>query len=133
MRRARWALGAAAGLATLAGAGAAGAHHSFAMFDSTKEVTFEGTVVEMKWTNPHSWLELTAPSPSDPAKMAQWGLEMQPPTAMRRQGWTASAVKPGDKVTVVVNPMKDGRAGGALIRITLPDGKVLGRQRRLDN
>ena len=103
------------------------------MFDSTKEVTFEGTVVEMQWTNPHSWLELTAPSPSDPAKMAQWGLEMQPPTAMRRQGWTASAVKPGDKVTVVVNPMKDGRAGGALIRITLPDGKVLGRQRRLDN
>ena len=41
----------------------ASAHHSFAMFDATKEVTMSGTVKEFEWTNPHSWLRVTVNDP----------------------------------------------------------------------
>lgn len=120
-------VGALTALGVLASGGLASAHHSFAMFDSSKELTLQGTVVELQWTNPHSWLEVRAPAPGAPGKMAQWGLEMAPPSALRRTGWSQKTLKPGDKVTVVVNPLKDGRAGGALVRVTLPDGKVMGK------
>ena len=45
---------------------------------------------------------------------------------MARTGWTRTTVKSGDKVTIVGNPLKDGRPNAALVRITLPDGRVLG-------
>jgi len=40
------------------GSGHASAHHSFAMFDRTKDVVLKGTVREFQWTNPHSFIEL---------------------------------------------------------------------------
>jgi hypothetical protein len=101
------------------------AHHSGAMFDRNKEVTLKGTIKELQWTNPHSWIEVMVPDAT--GKLVQWSFEMEGPNVMHRQGWNAKTIKPGDAVTIVGHPLKDGRSGGSYVSITLPDGKVLGR------
>jgi hypothetical protein len=102
----------------------AGAHHSFAAFDRQKEITVTGVVKEVQWNNPHAWIQVLATDPK--GKQTEWGFECGSPNMMARTGWTRTTVKAGDKVTVVANPLKDGRPNAALVRITLPDGRVLG-------
>ena len=106
------------------GAGSAWAHHSFAMFDLEKEVMLEGVVKEFPWVNPHVWLQIL--TPDGKGGTTEWGLEMGAPGMLTRTGWKSSMLKAGDKVTVVGNPLKDGRPNAALVRVTLPDGRVLG-------
>ena len=110
-------------LALIAGSGPALAHHSFAMFDRDKEVTIVGTVKEFQWTNPHSWIQVNVPNKA--GKMVEWSIEGGSPNIMVRQGWKRDIMKPGDKVTVVLNPMKDGSPGGSLVRVTMPSGLTL--------
>jgi hypothetical protein len=100
-------------------AGAASAHHSFAMFDQSKRVPLTGVVKEFQWTNPHSWVQLTVGGDD-------WSIEALSPNVLGRQGWKRNTLKPGDKVTVVVNPLKDGSKGGNLVSVTLADGTTLG-------
>ena len=97
------------------------AHHSFAMFDAEKTVTMAGTVTEFTWGNPHTWIKIVS---ADGAKTL--GVECGSPNMMIRQGWKSSLIKPGDKVSVKVHPMKDGSPTGSLIAITLADGRELG-------
>jgi hypothetical protein len=101
-----------------------GAHHSFAAFDRQKEITVTGVVKEVQWNNPHAWIQVVATDPK--GKQTEWGFECGSPNMMSRTGWTRTTLKTGDKVTVVANPLKDGRPNAALVRITLPDGRVLG-------
>ena len=111
--------------ALLAGAilscgGSAWAHHSFAMFDQSKQVSIAGTIKAFEWTNPHAFIELEAPD----GKL--WSIELNSPNNLVRQGWKRTALKPGDKVTVVLNPLRDGQTGGLFNAVTLPSGQVLG-------
>jgi hypothetical protein len=62
-----------------------------------------------------------------------WGLESLGPSELIRRGFSKNSVKEGDKVTVVVNPLRDGRNGGALVDLTLPDGHVLRASNPLGN
>lgn len=102
------------------------AHHSFAMFDQSREVKLVGVVREFQYTNPHIWIQVVVPkSGSKPA--TEWSIEGASVNTVKRMGWNRSIIKPGDKVTVIINPMKNGDNGGSLKSITLPDGKVLGR------
>jgi Family of unknown function (DUF6152) len=98
-------------------------HHSFAMFDLGKEVALTGTVNKFDWTNPHSfvWVDVVG---SD-GKLVTWGAEGQSPNYLGRRGWSRDTLKPGDKVTLVIMPLRDGRPGGMFKRLTLPDGKVI--------
>jgi hypothetical protein len=100
------------------------AHHSFAMFDATKTVEMAGTVKEFQWTNPHSWLQVNVTDQQGVTK--EWSLEMGSPGGLARNGWRPKTVVPGDKVTVKIHPLKDGTAGGQLLSVVLPDGKVMG-------
>lgn len=100
------------------------AHHSFAMFDRDQEVTLVGTVREFQWTNPHSWIEMDVPD--EGGVLQHWSVEMNSPNNLGRQGWRSSTLKPGDKVTVIINPLRDGKKGGLFVAVTLPSGKVLG-------
>ena len=110
-------------LAFLVG-GPALAHHSFAMFDSGKRMTIEGTVHEYQWTQPHVWLDvMVAPAPG--AEPVRWGIESQSPAILFRRGWRPETIKTGDKVTVEIYPMKDGTPGGQMLKVTLPDGRVI--------
>ena len=99
------------------------AHHSFAMFDQTKTRTLEGTVVEFALTNPHASIQIDVPNGS--GGMDRWGVEMGSPNAMVRQGWKSNIIKPGDRVTVVVRPLKTGEHGGAFVSMKLEDGRLL--------
>ena len=114
-----------AAIAACALAAPALAHHSFSMFDADKTVTMTGTVKEFEWTNPHSWLRIMVVD-SASGKPMQWGLEMGSPGQQSRVGWKPDSVKPGDKVTVTIHPLKDGSRGGQFITAILPSGSMLG-------
>src|SRR5690349_21551677 len=100
------------------------AHHSFTMFDTTKSVTLIGTVTSFEWTNPHSYIEIDVPD--DGGTIKHWSIEMGSPSILQQSGWKFSSLKKGDKTTLVINPLKDGQAGGFLNTATLPDGRVVG-------
>ena len=99
------------------------AHHSFAMFDMSKQVQVSGTVKDFQYTNPHSWVIVMATSPD--GKQTEWGFESEGPSTLLRAGIKHSSLAPGDKVTAVGFPMRDGRPAGSLISVTKADGEVL--------
>ena len=108
-----------AGLAVLAAGVPAAAHHSFAMFDQKKIMTVEGTVTTFQWTNPHAFIELDTPTGK------HWSLELNSPNNLKRQGWTRAALKPGDKITLRMSPLRNGKPGGLFLDLTRADGKLL--------
>jgi hypothetical protein len=99
------------------------AHHSGAGVDRTRTVTITGVVKDFRWTNPHSWIDLEVADGKGPTV---WSIEMNPPPFLIRAGWKSSTLKPGDKVSVTLNPIRTGEPGGIFVSVTLPDGKVLG-------
>ena len=102
---------------------AAAAHHSAAPFDITKTKTISGTVKQVQWTNPHSWVWVDVPNGK--GGVETWGIEGMSPNYLERRGWTKNTLKPGDKITIDVRPMKDGSNGGMFVQATLADGKVM--------
>ncbi len=100
-------------------------HHSYAMFDTTKHISVTGTVTEFNWTNPHASFKVSAVNAAGAAEI--WSVEMGSPNNLIREGWRRSTLKLGDKVTVTVLPLRDGRAGGSYVGIVLANGKALGK------
>jgi Family of unknown function (DUF6152) len=100
------------------------AHHSFTMFDMSKQVTLTGTVTDFQWTNPHVYIEIDVPG--DKGTVSHWSIEMGSPSILIQSGWKFSALHKGDKITAVINPLKNGQSGGFLAKATLPDGRTLG-------
>src|SRR6476659_3997406 len=100
------------------------AHHSFAMFDTAKRLTMSGSVTAFEWTNPHVYIELDVPD--EKGAVRHWSVELGSPSILQQGGWKFSDVKVGDKVTAVINPLRNGDAGGLLSQVTLRDGRVLG-------
>jgi Family of unknown function (DUF6152) len=111
-------------MALIAFAMPAVAHHSFAMFDANKTMTVEGNVKEFHWTNPHSWIFLMVPNAQ--GQTEEWPIELGSPSGLIRQGWVPKTLTAGMKVKVLIRPLKDGKAGGQFLQVTLPDGKTLG-------
>lgn len=111
--------------ASLAGALAlpAAAHHSTAMFDFSKSVEIKGTIKEFQWTNPHTWTKVDVEGAG--SAVVEYGLEGMSPNYLSRNGWSKRTLKPGDKVTLQVYPLKDGRPGGFMVSVKLADGTVL--------
>ena len=108
----------------LLAAGAVLAHHSFAMFDQTKTIALQGAVKELRWTNPHVFIQVLVKN----AKGAEdeWSIEMTSPEHLSRTGWRPGTLKPGDKVTLTMHPLRNGNPGGSLVRVKVPDGRTLG-------
>ncbi|MCU1335053.1 MAG: hypothetical protein JWO19_634 [Bryobacterales bacterium] len=100
------------------------AHHSFTMFDATRQLTLTGTVTGFEWTNPHAYIEIDVPDESGAVK--HWSIELGSPSILQQSGWKFSSLKKGDKTTLVINPLKNGQSGGFLNQATLPDGRVVG-------
>jgi hypothetical protein len=107
------------------GSTSASAHHSFAMFDNTKNVTVAGTVKAVAYANPHVWVDMIVMN--DKGQPVTWGMEGGNLGGLYRMGWTKDTIKAGDKIRMDVHPLKDGTAGGQIVRVTLADGRVLGR------
>jgi hypothetical protein len=103
------------------------AHHSFAMFDMDRDVTYSGTVTEWRWQNPHVHftMHVTSSPGVDPETVGTWDVEGGSINIMRRQGWTRSTLTAGEPVTLVGHPMKDGSKGISLFYLLRPDGTRL--------
>src|SRR5688572_30419467 len=98
----------------------------FRSFDRTRQVTLTGTVTEFRWGNPHSWIHIDVADAD--GKVGNWSIEMNPASHLAREGWRSSTLKTGDKITVVVYPLRNDEKGGQYISVTLPDGKKLGER-----
>jgi hypothetical protein len=103
------------------------AHHSATMFDHAKTLTITGTVVELRWVNPHVSLSINGTLNDEGGESALWVMEMTSPgNLVRAGGWRRDAVKPGERVEVDFSPLRDPeRKGGALKKLTvLATGEV---------
>jgi hypothetical protein len=114
------------GMAAMAFSGIGAAHHSFAMFDSTKEIVLTGVVKEFQWTNPHTFVQLVVPGPN--GKNVEWSVEGSSPNGLSRIGWKRTSFKPGDQVELKINPLRSGEPGGNFIEAKFADGRVLNRR-----
>ncbi len=108
-------------LAALSGTPAL-AHHSFSMFDTQKLITVKGTVTDFVWKMPHVWVQLMVPTATG---VQSWGFECHAPTLIERKGWNRNVLKSGDKVEILMHPMRDGSKAGSVIDVTLPSGQVI--------
>jgi len=111
-------------IAAMLTASSALAHHSFAMFDQSKSVTLHGTVKDFRWTNPHVFIQLLVKT--EGGSEVEWSIEMTSPEHLARVGWKPVTLKPGDKVILVIHPMRDGVKGGQYLSGTGPGGPLTG-------
>jgi Family of unknown function (DUF6152) len=109
---------------TLGFAGAAAAHHSAAAYDPEHPQTLEGTVKQVNWTNPH--ITFVIESNAKDGKPAEtWVFEVSSPGVLTRSGWTKRSLQVGDHAVFVFAPLRDGKPGGLLRKVTLPSGQEL--------
>jgi hypothetical protein len=121
--RFKLAMASAVGLA-MAG-GVAHAHHSFAMFDMAKQVTVNGTVKQFQWTNPHAYIQIMAKDAA--GRDVEWSMEMGAPMYLYARGWRPSSLKAGMRVSVTLNPLRNGKPGGVVREVSTADGKQIGK------
>jgi hypothetical protein len=89
------------------------------MFDRTRVIEISGVVKEFAWTNPHSSFKVEVADQT-------WSIEMNGTSNLVHEGWKKTTIKAGDKVSVTINPLRDGRPGGWFVSIKLPNGATLG-------
>jgi hypothetical protein len=99
------------------------AHHGSAAYDTTKRLTMKVTVTEWFWANPHCFLKFDAKD--EKGNVLHWVAEASNPPDLVQLGWNKNTLKPGDEVTVLVIPAKNGQPIGRVQQVTLPDGRVL--------
>jgi len=117
-----------ASLAVMVAAGPAMAHHSAAMFDAGKSVTLVGTIKEFQFTNPHSWVQVLVPDAS--GKPVEWSIEWGGVSALYRQGIRKASLKPGDRVTIIGHPLRNGNFSASMTSVTGADGMPIGQAPR---
>jgi hypothetical protein len=99
------------------------AHHSGAMFNDNESVTLTGTVKAFQWTNPHCWIQVLVP---DKNGDVEWSVEMGAPVELFRGGWRPATLKAGDRITVVIHPLRDSTTkGGLYVSATRADGNPI--------
>jgi hypothetical protein len=95
------------------------------MFDNSKNITLNGTVKAFQWTNPHCFIQIIVPGQT--GATAEWSVEMGSPFEVFRTGLRPASIKTGDKITVVIHPMRDGGRAGLFVSVTGANGKPLGK------
>jgi len=96
------------------------AHHSHANYLETEWISLAGTVQEIHWINPHTWIYLQVPDAN--GELRAWALEGASGTSLRRDGWSQDSLKAGDTLSVRCHPLKDGSRGCLLGFIVMADG-----------
>jgi hypothetical protein len=113
------AVAAFAGIAVLAVA--ARAHHSHGNYQLQEYTYLTGTVKEVLWINPHTWIHLAVAGAN--GETIDWALEGGGINALTRRGWKEGDVKPGDTISVRCHQLRDG-ARGCLLGYVSPEGGV---------
>jgi hypothetical protein len=107
------------------------AHHSFAMFDDQSEMWLEGTISLFQWTNPHTFIHVLVEASGVENNITEldtpveWSLEGGSPNILSRNGWKRTSLEEGERVRVLIYPLKDGNAGGTFLEIHKEDGTIL--------
>lgn len=96
------------------------AHHSHGNYNMTEFTHLKGTVKEMHWLNPHSWIYLEVKD--DKGQTEVWALEGANVPQLRRRGWTEGSIKAGDAISVRCHQLRDKTNGCLLGFVTLKDG-----------
>jgi len=112
---------------SLAISGPAFAHHSMSMYDSSKEATFKATITQFDWANPHTQITFTASD--EHGNIVKWVSEGPSPNRLANGGWSKESLKPGDQVTIVGNPNKNGSPTMRFVKVILPNGQELQARR----
>jgi hypothetical protein len=112
-----------AAVSALAFAAAGSAHHGTSTYDMNTEISLTGTVKEWTYSNPHSWLWLTVNRPQ--ASPEEWSIESAPPNYLTGQGWSASTLKAGETLTILVSPLKSEPKRGILLEVKRSNGETL--------
>jgi hypothetical protein len=99
------------------------AHHGNAAFDSKNRLSLKGTVTEWFWANPHCILQFDVKD--DTGLAVHWAAETSNPADMVNRGWTKVSLKPGDQVTVTLEPSKNGRPIGRVLEVVFPTGQKM--------
>lgn len=121
-------MGLAAAALLAGGPASVEAHHSMAMFDQTSEVVIEGTVRQFQWSNPHAYIQLVTEDRA--GNPVEWSLELGSPVYLYARGWRPRTLRPGTEVRVRINPLRNGRTGGAVLDVTDMQGNTIGSNRR---
>ena len=102
----------------------AAAHHSVsAEFDTSKKVTFTGSVKKVDWMNPHIYTHVEVKE-SD-GKVLVYKVEGGAPNALYRQGIRPDTLKPGTIVTCTnCSRAKSPTSMNVNGRLTLEDGRA---------
>lgn len=115
--------------ALLLGSNPVFAHHGQAAYETGKTLTVRATMTEFDWANPHCLLYFDVKD--DRGTVRHWSVQAINPLMLSRYGWTRHSLQPGDMVTVVFHPAKNGEMTGLLDKVVLPNGQELpGRQER---
>lgn len=114
------------GLAATAFSGSGAAHHSFAMFDDSKEVVLTGVVKEFQWTNPHTFVQFEVQGAD--GTVTEWSIEGASPNGLARVGWKRTSIKAGDQLAITINPLRSGEHGGNFVQAKFADGRILTRR-----
>jgi len=96
------------------------AHHGASEYDMTKIVSLRATVTELQFVNPHTLVTFTVKD--DSGKAVEWEGELPSPNLLTRRGWSRSTLKPGDQVTIIGAPAKNGERGMQIKKLVFPDG-----------
>lgn len=101
----------------------ASSHHSAFAFDTESTLVVQGTVTEWFWANPHCLLKFDVTT--DSGEVVHWVTETQAPANMVDAGWRKNDLRPGDEVTVTVQPARNGNPVGRIVTVEFADGRVL--------
>jgi hypothetical protein len=93
------------------------------MFDKDRLTTVKGVVSKVEWANPHVFIFVDVPDGK--GGKTQYAVECNSPNVLMRTGWKVNTVKQGDAVSVGLYPLRNGRPGGLLDSVTLPNGKTI--------
>jgi uncharacterized protein DUF6152 len=100
------------------------AHHGNSNFDIGKKLDLKGTVTEWIWANPHCWLKFD--TTDEKGNVVHWIAETSNPADMSNLGgWGKNVFKPGDHVTVTLQPVKNGQPIGRVMQVVLANGQIL--------
>jgi hypothetical protein len=99
------------------------AHHGGVAYETGKRITLKGTIAAFEWTNPHSQVHLDVTD--EKGNVVHWNFETQPPTILVHAGWNRNSLKPGDQVTLIATPAKNGSPIGLLSKVIMANGEEL--------
>lgn len=108
-------------LALVASSLPAWSHHSHGNYLTTEYTQLQGTVREIHWINPHTWIYLDVPGENDQTVL--WVLEGASPAELLRDGWARDDVEAGDTISVRCHQLRD-RSNGCLLGFLTPEGGV---------